>query len=328
MARYVIVRGGCRDAEAASRLIAKSDLKPSREHSHVPGSSLWPAGFTLGIAILLFGIIESWIAVAVGAVIAAVSAFLWVRRLASGGELLRTGEVVEPERRTPREQDEHVVPKKAASYKRSTFLEISTLGLSQVIGGLVTLPVLGFAVLPPFLKQGFKDHDVGPLSDFPESQWVVTTFMEDPSQGEVTRKTAFIRNNGFLGKLPSFTILSNHCAHLGCPVQALALLSSTPKEYKDVTLISMVTPPSGFACPCHGGAYDTEGNRTAGPPVRSLDRYSFSIRNGNLFLGAPFSVSKVDGTGANAKIHKWSLAFPGEPTGGLESWLYPIQPPH
>ena len=32
--------------------------------------------------------------------------------------------------------------------------------------------------------------------------------------------------------------------------------------------------PAGFGCPCHGGAYDTEGNRTAGPPVRSLDRFA------------------------------------------------------
>jgi Rieske Fe-S protein len=197
-----------------------------------------------------------------------------------------------------------------------------------VIGGLVTLPVLGFMVLPPFLKQGFKDHDVGPLSEFPEGKWIVTTFMADPAQGEVSRKTAFVRNNGFLGQQPSFTILSNHCAHLGCPVQAAAVLAPNPKQYKDVTLIGMAAPPSGFACPCHGGQYDLEGNRTAGPPVRSLDRYSFSIRNGHLFFGSPFSVSKVDGTAANAKIHKWALAFPGEPTGGIESWLYPIQPPH
>jgi Rieske Fe-S protein len=305
-------------------------LRPSREHSDAPGSSLWPAGFALGIAVLLVGIVESWIIAAVGAVIAIVCAMLWVRRLASGGDLLKTGEVtvVEPERRTAREQDAHPVEKKPDTYPRSVFLEISTLGLSQVIGGLVTLPVLGFMVLPPFLKQGFKDHDVGPLSDYAEGQWIVTTFMADPAAGEVSRKTAFVRNNGFLGKQPSFTIISNHCAHLGCPVQAAAPLNTSPKTYKDVTLISMDSPPSGFSCPCHGGQYDTEGNRTAGPPVRSLDRYSFSIRNGNLFLGSPFSVSKVDGTGANAKIHKWALAFPGEPVGGLESWLYPIQPPH
>ena len=254
------------------------------------------------------------------------------RASSHGGKLLKTGEVVEPERRTAREQDEHVVEKKPETYPRSVFLEISTLGLSQVIGVMVTLPVLGFAVLPPFLKQGFKDHDVGPLSDYPTNQWIVTTFTGDPSAGMVSRKTAFIRNNGFLGKQPSFTVLSNHCAHLGCPVQVRPTRRRSPfgdhKQYKDVTLIPLVVAPAGFGCPCHGGQYDTEGNRIGGPPVRSLDRYSFSVRNGHLFLGSPFSVSKVDGTGATAQIHKWTLAFPGEPTGGIESWLYPIQPPH
>jgi Rieske Fe-S protein len=306
-------------------------LRPSREHPHAaPGSSLWPAGFALGIAVLLLGIVESWVIAGVGAVIAVACGLLWVRSLAARGDLLNTGEVavVEPERRTAREQDEHPVVEGQSTYPRSVFLEISTLGLSQVIGAMVTLPVLGFAVLPPFLKQGFKDHDVGPLADYPVNQWVVTTFTADPDQGFVSRKTAFIRNNGFLGNQPSFTILSNHCAHLGCPVQANAPLDPHHKQYKDVTLIDLVVAPAGFGCPCHGGQYDTEGNRVGGPPVRSLDRYSFSIRNDNLFLGSPFSVSKVDGTGADAKIHKWTLAFPGEPTGGIESWLYPIQPPH
>jgi hypothetical protein len=93
-----------------------------------------------------------------------------------------------------------------------------------------------------------------------------------------------------------------------------------------VTLIPTISI-AGFGCPCHGGQYDTEGNRIAGPPVRALDRYSFSIKNGHLFLGKAFSVSHVDGTGADAKIHKWPLAYPGEPVSGLESWLYPIQPP-
>ena len=41
----------------------------------------------------------------------------------------------------------------------------------------------------------------------------------EPEPADVSRRTAFVRNNGFLGKQPSFTILSNHCAHLGCPVQ-------------------------------------------------------------------------------------------------------------
>ena len=84
--------------------------------------------------------------------------------------------------------------------------------------------------------------------------------------------------------------------------------------------------PSGFGCPCHGGQYDTEGNRIAGPPVRALDRYSFSIRDSHLYIGSAFSVANVEGVGATAKIYKHPLAFPGAHVSGLESWLYPITP--
>jgi len=196
-----------------------------------------------------------------------------------------------------------------------------------VIGGIVTLPVLGFAIGPAFLKQGSRDHDLGPLDNFPEGKYVVATFMSRPEQGEVSRRTAFVRNNGQVKSQPSLTIISNHCAHLGCPVQPNGQLFNDQKQqYKDVTIIP--TQPAGFGCPCHGGQYDNEGNRTAGPPVRALDRYSFSIKNGNVFIGAPFSVSKVEGAGGTAKIKKWDYAFPGEHVDGLESWLYPIQPPH
>ena len=59
----------------------------------------------------------------------------------------------------------------------------------------------------------------------------------------------------------------------------------------------------GFGCPCHGGQYDSEGNRTAGPPVRALDRYEFKIKNGRLVLSKTYSVSYVEGTGAEAEIH-------------------------
>jgi Rieske Fe-S protein len=305
--------------------------EPHDDHPHVPGPSLWPVGFAVGVVVLLVGLIISWYIAAVGALVALAFAFLWIRDLTAGTALVHVPEVapetgdgpvaapsglpaarVEPEDRFP----------------RSKFLELSTLGLGGVIGGIVTAPALGFMIAPAFLKQGEKDHDIGPISDFPEGRYVVATWMADASQGEVSRKTAYVRYNGQVNGKPSFTIISNHCAHLGCPVQPNGPLDdSGTKHLNDVTLIPTISI-AGFGCPCHGGQYDTEGNRVAGPPVRALDRYSFSIRNGHLFLGKPFSVSSVDGTGATAQIHKWTFSFPGEHVNGLESWLYPIQPPH
>jgi Rieske Fe-S protein len=278
----------------------------------------------VGILALLVGIAFSWVAAAVGLVITAVCAYFWVQSLGRTRALLEAPPP-EPEPEAPREPG--YVPPEPPRYGRAAFLGATTLGLSQVIGAVLTLPVLGFMVLPPFLKQSWKNVDIGKLDQFPEGKWIVVTFLHDPAQGEVTRLTAFVRNNGFLEKQPSYTIISNHCAHLGCPVQPSAPLSPKPTQYKGVTLISLQTPPSGFGCPCHGGQYDTEGNRTAGPPVRSLDRYSFSIQNGHLFLGTPYSVSNVDGTGADAKITKYKRTYPGIPEDGIESWLYPITPP-
>jgi Rieske Fe-S protein len=277
----------------------------------------------LGIVTILVGLAFSWEAAAVGLLITAVCTFFWVRSLSRTRTLL---EAPPPEEEAAAHEPGYVPPEQPR-YGRAAFLGVTTVGLAQVIGGVVTLPVLGFMVLPPFLKQKWNNVDIGPLSEFPEGKWKVVTFLENPAQGEVSRKTAFVRNNGFLAKQPSYTIISNHCAHLGCPVQPSAPLSPNPTEYKDVTLISLQTNPSGFGCPCHGGQYDTEGNRTAGPPVRALDRYSFSIQNGHLILGTPYSVSTVDGTGADAKITKYKREYPGVHVDGIESWLYPITPP-
>jgi hypothetical protein len=80
-------------------------------------------------------------------------------------------------------------------------------------------------------------------------------------------------------------------------------------------------------CPCHGGAYDSEGNRTSGPPVRALDRYEFAIRDGNVFLTGRFSVSEVDGEGKEAVITKYEQAAPGVHVDGPSALLYPIEPP-
>jgi len=303
-------------------------LQPPDEHPHLPGPSLWPAGFAVGVVVLLIGLVVSWWITGLGALVALAFGFLWVRDLTAGTALVDAPDVAPESATAPESGPAAPAAAPRDRYPRSRFLELSTLGLGGVLGGLVSAPAIGFMVAPAFLKQGEKDHDIGALGAFPEGTFVVATFMLDASQGEVSRRTAFVRANGQLNGQPSFTIISNHCAHLGCPVQPNGPLdNSGTKHDGDVTLIPTIAIV-GFGCPCHGGQYDTEGNRTSGPPVRALDRYSFSIRNGRVFIGKPFSVSHVDGVGASAKIHKWTLAFPGEHVDGIESWLYPIQPPH
>ena len=53
------------------------DLEPSREHPHVPGPSISPVGFAVGVVVLLVGLIISWWIAAVGALVAIALAFLY-----------------------------------------------------------------------------------------------------------------------------------------------------------------------------------------------------------------------------------------------------------
>jgi Rieske Fe-S protein len=297
------------------------------DQPHLPPPSLWPIGFAIGIACILTGIVVSTIVAAVGAVIAIVFGFLWIRDVTRP---VRTpAPEVEQERReeyvaiTPAEDDE------PAEYPRSTFLSVATLGLGGLIGGLITLPVLGFAVIPSFENQGEDEIVLGPIDAFPEGEFVIATYLEDTEIGEVTRRTMYIRNNGLTEEgVPSFTMLFSRCVHLGCPVQANGLPDEEAAKTvgpQNTRLIPVLV--TGFGCPCHGGQYDTEGNRTAGPPVRALDRASFSIRDGNLILGEFFSVAEVVGAGARAKIYKYGRMTPGVHVDGPSAWLYPIEVP-
>jgi menaquinol-cytochrome c reductase iron-sulfur subunit len=311
--------------------------RPGDDRPQLPPPSLWPVGFAVGIVCLLVGLVVSWPVAAVGAALALVFGFLWARDVATGGHAVPGPPPGEPTPDAPAvaaNVGEAAMPEPAPGerFPRSKFLEGATLGLGGVIGGIVTLPALGFALLPAFVKQHAHEVDLGPLSDFPENKFVVATFMRNPQQGEITRMTAFIRNNGLLDGKPSFTCISNRCAHLGCPVQAGGPLFEEQKKTEktangEVTLIPAL-PAAGFICPCHGGAYDQEGNRTAGPPVRGLDRFEFRIRNGRLILGNTYSVAKVDGAGAQARIKRYVLTGPGQHVDGPEAWLYPLQPPH
>ena len=316
--------------------------QPGQEKPHLPPPSLWPIGFAIGVVCILVGLIVSWPGAAVGVVLAVIFGFLWVRDVTTGYRRRDVGvepAVGGPESATegapaiPADRGEAAMPppEPGETFSRNVFLEGATLGLGGVITGIVTVPILGFAIGPVFQHQHHHEVDLGPISNFKEGQFVVATYIEDPSEGEVSRRTAYVRNNGFLGAKPSFTVISNRCVHLGCPVQPNGPMFDAKKVEQHTksgpVSLTPTLPAGGFGCPCHGGQYDQEGNRTAGPPVRALNRYEFYIRNGRLYLGKTFSVAEVTGTGANAKIKKYRLAGPGQHVDGFEQILYPLQPP-
>jgi Rieske Fe-S protein len=300
----------------------------------LPGPSLWPIGVAVGIACILVGLIISWWVVAIGGAITLLFGLLWIYELAGGTGLtpkpkpepeLAPGE---PARRGPL----------GPPTDRKGFLAVATIGIGAVISAAVAIPPTLFALLPPFLKQDADDVgpltpfdvDLGPLSNFQVDQWVIAKFFLQKKSGEVYRRTAYARYNGLLQGAPSFTILSNHCVHLGCPVQPNGPVDETRRKVerqggRTVELVPVI--PAGFGCPCHGGQYDTEGNRTAGPPVRALDRYAYDIRDGHVVIVGYFSVGEVTGTGKDAVITKYKEAAPGVHVDGWEQIFYPFVPP-
>jgi Rieske Fe-S protein len=283
------------------------------------GTTLLPVGFAIGVAVLLVGLVVNLQVVApLGGAIALVAGLAWAR---SSGSKRR------PAKARPSASAEETG---AERFPRSRMLERATLGLGGLVALGAVLPAVGAAVLPAFLNQRRKAIDLGPIGDFPQGQFEVATFLSDPAMGEISRRTAYVRNNGFLGKSPSFTIMSSRCTHVGCPTQPNGpVFGQKRRALKtangEVGLVP-AQPAAGFGCPCHGSQFDTEGNRTAGPAPRALDRYQFSIRRGHLWLGGIYSVSRVDGSGAKARIHSLKRLGDGEPATGPESLLYPVDP--
>ncbi len=296
---------------------------------HTPGPSLWPIGFAIGVACLLVGLVISWIVAAIGAVIAVAFGILWARDVTR--EVRPEVPEIEPETRAVADEPSAAPVAPATqeplpAYTRSRFLEATTIGLGAAIGAVVTIPVLGFTVLPSFMDVESSEADLGPIDNFPEGEYVIATYLANPKAGEVSRRTAFVRNNGLTdADEPSFTILYSRCVHLGCPVQPNGPIDeSATKKVGGVELRPVLA--QSFGCPCHGGLYDAEGNRRAGPPVRSLDRYTYSIKTGRLVLDELYAVGNVSGTGASAQISRYPWATPGTHVDGVEAWLYPIVP--
>jgi len=190
-------------------------------------------------------------------------------------------------------------------------------GIAVVTGGVMTaailVPVVGFAVADTVKEEQWEWVDIGPLSDFPDGQ--TTSIAVSGPDPEADRR-AFIRR-----KDETVIAIWNRCAHLGCPVAYSA--------GGDV-----------YSCPCHGGAYDSLGLVTAGPPPRPMDRFDVKVvstdgkdlarqevpkdgcptqglpTDARLLLGRPFSIDDDQ--------NPYELHGPGEPVTGVLANLYPF----
>ncbi|GAB4168827.1 MAG: hypothetical protein Fur0032_07160 [Terrimicrobiaceae bacterium] len=152
----------------------------------------------------------------------------------------------------------------AAKSSRRDFLLKAGIGLNVVAGGLVSVPILGYALNSFAAKPDREWIDLGPIDTYPEGKTRLAVY-DNPLRVSWDGATAEIpcwvrRMQG-----EEFTIFAIHCTHLGCPV----------RWFEESRL---------FMCPCHGGAFYEDGSHASGPPPRGLYTYEYKVENGHLMI--------------------------------------------
>ena len=150
------------------------------------------------------------------------------------------------------------------STSRRSFLGVLLAVGSALVGALLAVPLLRFALFPLLRRTtDVKFSPLGPVGDFaslsePEMRTVEIEQI-DGWRKAVSQKAVYITKDR-AGKL---LVLTSICPHLGCTV---------PWK-KDRNL---------FVCPCHGGTFLPDGTRVSGPSLRGMDALETSVQDGQL----------------------------------------------
>jgi menaquinol-cytochrome c reductase iron-sulfur subunit len=150
--------------------------------------------------------------------------------------------------------------------RRRKFLTRITLGLGAISMSSILWAVLGFIIAPITHKNKPVWRKVGAVDDFPVGSTKVVTFENAntvPWGAYAGHTAAWLRRED----QQTFTCFSVNCTHLGCPVRW--------EQGSEL-----------FMCPCHGGVYYRDGQVAAGPPPKSLPRYSVRIRGATVEIEA------------------------------------------
>jgi len=134
---------------------------------------------------------------------------------------------------------------------RRTFLGACLGGLGVIAAAAVSWPL--FRYLAP--RSGSEDAGKIVIPDKDVREGEAKFFEYAGSAAVLVRK----RGGGLVA-------LSAVCTHLGCIVQW-----EKDKQY--------------FLCPCHAGHFSADGDVTAGPPPKPLNKLPFTVAGGNITVG-------------------------------------------
>jgi Rieske Fe-S protein len=158
---------------------------------------------------------------------------------------------------------------------RRNFMIRAIIGIAAFIGGVVTVPLAGFGILPVLRKKAAAWSDAGSLRDLQVNDPQERRFLETVKQGwqeeKVERAVWLVRTAE--GGVRAF---SPSCPHLGCGYRWF----SADRQFK---------------CPCHASVFDIDGKVLAGPSPRALDALETKVEDGKVFV--KFEVFQVGTAG-------------------------------
>ncbi len=145
---------------------------------------------------------------------------------------------------------------------RRQVLSLTITGTGLVVAGIVVVPSLisifspAFEARPASLWQAVAEVDRFKIGEMQKS---LLSIASPARADELSQKAIYVWRRS----ADEFVVYSRSCTDLGCP-----LVWDAGSEW--------------FFCPCHGGIFDKEGQRRAGPPKLPMWRYESRIENGVL----------------------------------------------
>ncbi len=145
---------------------------------------------------------------------------------------------------------------------RRQFLKYVVFGTAGLAAVTVASPLVGYFLSPAWKQKENLTLPIARADSIPIGAPTFVRFEERvPDAWVITTQSQGLWVVTKDGK--NFTVFDPHCTHLNCPY------------YWDEA-------QKVFACPCHGGRFDIDGNVLAGPPPRPLDRWESIIRQGEI----------------------------------------------
>lgn len=148
---------------------------------------------------------------------------------------------------------------------RRSVLGLAIQGLGAVIAGALGIPAIRY-LFSSHTSQNSALIEIADLAKIPAGEPAEIVFRRKRVDGwktVVEKTSAWVLKRGESDVIA----LAPGCTHLGCAFR-------------------WVKEKNEFLCPCHTSTFTVDGQVTAGPAPRPLDRYVTEIRNGKLLVGA------------------------------------------